>query len=57
MDGEGGPIEVDETFIGGKYNEHAQITPACGLGNGLKADRGKAVVMGMLERDSAQGPR
>jgi transposase-like protein len=25
INGDGGPIEVDETFIGGKYNRHAQI--------------------------------
>jgi transposase-like protein len=50
IDGDGGPIEVDETFIGGKYkNMHASRRK--GLGNGLKADRGKAIVMGMLERD------
>src|SRR5580658_5332215 len=50
IDGDGGPIEIDETFIGGKYtNMHR--SRRIGLGNGLKADRGKAVVMGMLERD------
>ena len=50
IDGDGGPIEVDETFIGGKYN-NMHRSRRIGLGNGLKADRGKAVVMGMLERD------
>ncbi|MGO8710305.1 MAG: IS1595 family transposase [Terracidiphilus sp.] len=50
IDGDGGPIEVDETFIGGKYvNMHR--SRRMGLPNGMKADRGKAVVMGMLERD------
>jgi transposase-like protein len=41
---------VDETFIGGKY-QNMHRSRRVGLGNGLKADRGKAVVMGMLERD------
>jgi len=51
IDGNGGPIEVDETFIGGKYN-NMHRSRRQGLGNGLKADRGKAVVMGMLERET-----
>ncbi|MGB8028518.1 MAG: IS1595 family transposase [Terracidiphilus sp.] len=50
IDGDGGPIEVDETFIGGRY-QNMHRSRRLGLGNGLKADRGKAVVMGMLERD------
>jgi len=50
IDGGGGPIEVDETFIGGKY-QNMHRSRRQGLGNGLKADRGKTVVMGMLERD------
>ncbi len=50
IDGNGGPIEVDETFVGGKYN-NMHRSRRMGLGNGRKADRGKAVVMGMLERD------
>jgi transposase-like protein len=50
IDGDGGPIEVDETFIGGKY-QNMHRSRRQGLPNGLKADRGKAVVMGMLERD------
>jgi len=50
IDGDGGPIEVDETFIGGKY-QNMHRSRRQGLGNGMKADRGKAVVMGMLERD------
>ena len=41
---------MDETFIGGKY-QNMHRSRRVGLGNGLKADRGKAVVMGMLERD------
>jgi transposase-like protein len=50
IDGDGGPIEVDETFIGGKY-QNMHRSRRMGLPNGMKADRGKAVVMGMLERD------
>jgi transposase-like protein len=50
IDGDGGPIEVDETFIGGKY-KNMHRSRRMGLKNGMKADRGKAVVMGMLERD------
>src|ERR1700691_636763 len=50
ISGDGGPIEVDEAFIGGKYN-NMHRSRRIGLGNGMKADRGKAVVMGMLERD------
>jgi transposase-like protein len=50
IDGDGGPIEVDETFVGGKY-QNMHRSRRMGLKNGMKADRGKAVVMGMLERD------
>jgi len=50
IDGDGGPIEIDETFIGGKY-QNMHRSRRMGLGNGMKADRGKAVVMGILERD------
>ena len=51
IDGDGGPIEVDETFIGGKYqNMHRERRLR--LGNAIKAGQGKAVVMGMLERET-----
>jgi transposase-like protein len=50
IDGDGGPIEVDETFIGGKYH-NMHRSRRLKLGNGAKAGKGKAVVMGMLERD------
>ena len=50
INGDGGPIEIDETFIGGKYQNMHRSRRRC-LGNGMKADRGKAMVMGMLERD------
>lgn len=43
-------IEVDETFIGGRY-QNMHRSRRTRLPNGLKADKGKAVVMGMLERD------
>jgi len=49
---EGGPVEMDETFIGGKVkNMHASKLKAKKFGNtGWQGGRGKAVVMGMLER-------
>ena len=46
----GGPVEVDETFIGGKYkNMHA--AKRMKIKNGLKANE-KTVVMGMLDRET-----
>ena len=51
IDGNGGPIEVDETFIGGKY-QNMHRSRRLGLGNAIKAGKGKAVVMGMLEREA-----
>ncbi|MGB6690502.1 MAG: IS1595 family transposase [Terracidiphilus sp.] len=47
----GGPVEVDETLIGGKY-QNMHRSRRIGLGNGLKAHQGKAIVMGMLEREA-----
>jgi len=48
----GGPVEVDETFVGGKYkNMHA--AKRMKIQNGIKANE-KTVVMGMLDRDSRQ---
>jgi transposase-like protein len=48
----GGPIEIDETFVGGRAkNMHAVRRNA--LKAGLKADH-KTVVMGMLERSTRQ---
>jgi transposase-like protein len=48
----GGPIEIDETFIGGRAkNMHAVRRNS--LKAGLKADH-KTVVMGMLERNTRQ---
>jgi transposase-like protein len=49
---EGGPIEIDETFVGGKSkNMHAARRNA--LGKGVKAEH-KTAVMGMLERNTRQ---
>jgi transposase-like protein len=45
---EGGPVEVDETFIGGKFkNMHIQKREKATKDN-------KAIVMGMLERNTRQ---
>jgi transposase-like protein len=52
IDGDGGPIEVDETFIGGRY-QNMHRAKRLKLQNGMKANR-KAVVMGMLERETRQ---
>jgi transposase-like protein len=50
MNGNGGPIEIDETFIGGKYqNMHA--SKRMKIQNGLRANQ-KTVVMGMLDREA-----
>jgi transposase-like protein len=50
--GDGGPVEMDETFVGGKIkNMHASKVAKRKFGNtGWQGGRGKAVVMGMLER-------
>ena len=48
----GGPVEVDETFIGGKYkNMHS--AKRMKLQNGIRANE-KTVVMGLLDRDTRQ---
>src|SRR5207245_1977123 len=45
------PIEVDETFIGGKArNMHRSKRERLSGNGGMQAGSGKAVVMGMLER-------
>ena len=50
--GPGGEIEVDETFIGGKLrNMHGRRKAAW---NKMRGSVGKAVVMGILDRDKGQ---
>ena len=45
------PIEVDETFIGGKArNMHKSKRLRLSKGTGMQGGHGKAVVMGMLQR-------
>jgi transposase-like protein len=49
----GGPVEVDETFIGGNPNRmHADRRAK--LQRGMKGNSAKTVVMGMLERDTRE---
>jgi len=49
---DGGPVEVDETFVGGKLkNMHKDKKVRYNLRGG---SHGKAVVMGMLDRHSSQ---
>jgi transposase-like protein len=49
----GGPVEVDETFIGGNPNRmHADRRAK--LQRGMKGNSAKTVVMGMLDRDSRE---
>jgi transposase-like protein len=49
--GENGPVEMDETFVGGKVkNMHKAKIKAKFHGKGTQGGHGKAVVMGMLER-------
>jgi hypothetical protein len=48
MGGEGGPIEIDETFVGGKVkNMHKSKRPKK---SGMQGGAGKAIVLGMLQR-------
>ncbi len=47
----GGPVEVDETFIGGKArNMHKERRIKRGMGHGMQGGHAKTIVMGMLER-------
>jgi len=50
--GPGSEVEVDETFIGGKArNMHKSKRRRLSDGTGMQGGHGKAIVMGMLERD------
>src|SRR5579862_4603913 len=47
----GGPVEVDETFIGGKArNMHKSKRLRLSAGRGLQGGTAKTIVMGMLQR-------
>jgi transposase-like protein len=49
---EGGPVEVDETYVGGKVkNMHRSKRPKT---YGTQGGAGKAIVMGMIDRDLRQ---
>lgn len=52
MGGPGAEVEVDETFIGGKArNMHKSKRLRMSQGVGMQGGHGKAIVMGMLERN------
>lgn len=52
LGGPGTECEVDETFIGGKArNMHKSKRLKLSSGTGMQGGHGKAIVMGMLERD------
>ncbi len=51
LGGSGGPVEVDETFIGGKAkNMHRDKRIRMSGGYGMQGGRSKTIVIGMLER-------
>jgi transposase-like protein len=51
LGGSGSPVEVDETFIGGKArNMHREKRERMSRNGGMHGGKGKAVVVGMLER-------
>lgn len=56
MGGDGGPVEVDETFVGGKVkNMHLSKRPqGPGYSGKPTGHTAKAIVMGMLDRDTRQ---
>ena len=57
LGGQGGPVEMDETFVGGKVkNMHKSQIKKQFHGKGTQGGHGKAVVMGMLERGGRVGP-
>src|ERR1022692_4430253 len=56
LGGEGGPVEVDETFVGGKVkNMHRDRAARFAAESGHRGgSTGKTVVMGLLDRDLRQ---
>src|SRR5260370_6133599 len=51
LGGNGAPVEVDETFIGGKARfMHRSKRERLSCNGGMQGGHGKAVVMGLLER-------
>lgn len=52
IDGNGGPIEVDETFVGGNQRNMHKAKKVRYFKHG--GSHGKAIVLGMLERESRQ---
>jgi transposase-like protein len=58
LGGAGSEVEVDETYIGGKArNMHRLKRERLCRDGGMQGGRGKAVVMGMLERDGKVAAR
>lgn len=58
LGGPGSEVEVDETYIGGKArNMHKSKKLRLGFGKGMQGGHGKAIVMGILERDGQVSAR
>ncbi len=57
LGGNGAPVEVDETFIGGKARfMHRDKRERLSSEGGMQGGQGKAVVMGLLERGGKVKP-